>query len=159
MVPGQKACIISRVETEEPVTKTIKRTREATDSKLWRAEMIVIGNHSVVQLYIPQTCARYLRCDDLIATPNSEPVIEDVVAMSVHRRSNKGRWCPFGYARSIGTAESMRFGFTHLLVTSPPYMWFYHLQYDQLTSARISANSASTPPLTCSMDEISHMPI
>lgn len=43
--------------------------------------MIVIGNHSVVQLYIPQTCTRYLRCDDLIATPNSEPVREDVVAM------------------------------------------------------------------------------
>jgi hypothetical protein len=122
MVPVKKRVLFSRAETEEPAPKTIKHTKEATDGKLWCAEMIVIGNHFVVPIYIPQTCTRYPRCDDSIATPNSEPVSEDVVTMSVHRRSDKGRWCPFGYARSIGTAESMRSGFTHLLVTSPHIM-------------------------------------
>ena len=40
----KKRILFSRAETEEPTPKTIKHTREATDGKLWRAELRVIRN-------------------------------------------------------------------------------------------------------------------
>ena len=57
-IPHRDNAIDRRAETEETAPKTIKRTREANDDKVWRAEMPVIRNCFVTHPNILQMVTR-----------------------------------------------------------------------------------------------------